>query len=128
VGGDFDGLTRLRRPAGLDDALPALPGKFVIVPDGDERPTRSRVLQIRIGEVALVDDAIAVDRERVMEVGGFAAISNSADVVDRAIVPRLHLVGIFDDLVNEITEVENEPELIGGRRALILRRSSGDSR
>src|SRR4026207_1708101 len=39
-----------------------LPGKFVVVPDGDERPTRSRVLQVGIGKVALVDDAIALDR------------------------------------------------------------------
>src|SRR6185295_3638440 len=67
-----------------------------------------------------------------MEVGGFTAIRNSADVVDRAVVPRLHLVGVFDDLVNEITEVEHETELgiannawaaaqSGGRRALILK-------
>src|SRR5450432_3278886 len=39
----------------------------------------------------------------------------------RAVVPRRQLVGIFDDLINEITEVENETELIGGRRALILK-------
>src|SRR6476620_4261360 len=48
------------------------------------------------------------------------AIGNPADVVDRAVVPRRHLVGISDDLINEITEVKNETELIGGRRALIL--------
>src|SRR5678810_100130 len=51
----------------------------------------------------------------------FTAIGNPADVVDRSVVPSLHLVGIFDDLVNEITEVENETKLIGGRRALILK-------
>src|SRR5882672_3774009 len=50
-----------------------------------------------------------------------AAIGNAADVVDRAVVPRRHFVGIFDDLINEITEVENKTELIGGRRALILK-------
>src|SRR6476646_5590997 len=47
---------------GLDDALPALPGEFVIVPDGDERPARSRVLQVGVGKVALVNHAIALDR------------------------------------------------------------------
>jgi hypothetical protein len=81
--------------------LSALPGEFVIVPDGDERPTRSRVLQVGIGKVALVDDAIAVDRERVMEFAGLPAIGNPADVVDRAVVPRRQLVGIFDDLIDE---------------------------
>src|SRR3954470_12151066 len=55
-----------------------------------------------------------------MEVAGVTAIGNPTDFVDRAVVPRRQLVGIFDDLVNEITEVENETELIGGRRALIL--------
>src|SRR5215510_12210552 len=56
-----------------------------------------------------------------MEVGGFTAVGNPADVVDRAVVPRLHLVGILDDLIDEITEVEHETESIGGRRALILK-------
>src|SRR4249919_1737452 len=55
-----------------------------------------------------------------MEFAGLAAIGNPADFVDRAVVARRHLVGIFDDLINEITEVEDETELIGGRRALIL--------
>src|SRR5215510_10454082 len=56
-----------------------------------------------------------------MEFAGLTAIGNPADVVDRAVVPRRQLVGIFDDLIDEITEVENETELIGGRRALILK-------
>src|SRR5947209_18203461 len=56
-----------------------------------------------------------------MEFPGLAAIGNPADFVDRAVVPRRQLVGILDDLINEITEVENETELIGGRRALILK-------
>src|SRR5262245_42821435 len=72
VGGDLDRLTGSRIASGLDDALPALPREFVVVPDADERPTRARVLQIGIGEVALVDDAIAVDRQRVMEIAGLA--------------------------------------------------------
>src|SRR5882724_6779168 len=66
-----------------------------------------------------------------MQFAGVTSIRNPADVVDRAVVPRRHLVGILDDLINEITEVENETELIitkhwavaqfGGRRALILK-------
>src|SRR6188768_357489 len=56
-----------------------------------------------------------------MEVAALAAIGNSADVVDRAVVPRRRLVRISDDLINEVTEVENEPELSGGHRALILK-------
>src|SRR5215212_1268168 len=55
-----------------------------------------------------------------MEFAALAAVGNPADFVDRAVVPRRQLVGIFDDLINEVTEVENETELIGGCRALIL--------
>src|ERR1051325_9158348 len=56
-----------------------------------------------------------------MEFAGLAAIGNPADVVDRAVVPRRQFLGIFDHLINEIAEVENETELIGGRRPLILK-------
>src|SRR3954471_3129263 len=57
-----------------------------------------------------------------MEFAGLAAaIGDPANLVDRAVVPRRRLVGILDDLINEITEVENETELIGGRRGLILK-------
>src|SRR5262245_4496883 len=55
-----------------------------------------------------------------MELAGLTAIGNSADFVDRAVESRRQLVGIFDDLINEITEVEDETELIDGRRALVL--------
>src|SRR5215469_11126363 len=56
-----------------------------------------------------------------MEVAAFTAIGNPADFVDRAVVARRYLVGIFDDFINEVTEVETETELIGARRALILK-------
>src|SRR5262245_47965344 len=59
------------------------------------------------------------------------AIGNPADIVDRTVVPRRHFVGILDDFINEITEVEHETELgianawaaaqAGGRHALILK-------
>jgi hypothetical protein len=47
--------------ARLDDALPALPREFVIVPDADERPARAGILEVGISEIAFVDDAIAFD-------------------------------------------------------------------
>ena len=55
-----------------------------------------------------------------MEFAGLAAIGNPADFVDRAVVPRRHLVGVFDHLINEITEVEHEAELIGGKEGITL--------
>src|SRR5262249_31782693 len=120
VGGDLDRLARLRRASGLDDALPAFPGEFVIVPHADERPARARVFPVGVGPGTPVDGAGSIHRERPMEFAGYTAIGNPADVVDRTVVPRRHLVGILDELINEITEVDDETELFGGRRALIL--------
>src|SRR3954465_8430904 len=56
-----------------------------------------------------------------MEFAGLAAIGNPGDFVDGPVLPRRQLIGIFDDLINKITEGRHETELIGGRRALVLK-------
>ena len=128
VGGDLDGLAGLRLAARLDDALSALPREFVIVPDGDERPARAGILEVGISEIALVHGAIAVDGQRVVELAALSPIGNARDLIDRAVVACLHLVGILDHLVDEIAQVQNEVELFGGGSAFIFVRSSGDRR
>src|SRR6185503_7135246 len=45
---------------------------------------------------------------------------NASDVVDGAVVAGLHLVGILNDLVDEVAKVENETELLGGGSAFIF--------
>ena len=75
-----------------------------------------------VSNAAEAEEAVAEIKKNGGEAVAIKAdVGNPADVVDCAVVPRRHLVGIFDDLVNEITEVENETESIGGRRALILK-------
>ena len=73
VGGDLDALARPRL-AGLLDALPALPREFVVVPHGDERPARASVLEVGIGEIALVDGPVAIDGQRYVEVADLRAV------------------------------------------------------
>ena len=92
----------------------------MIVPDGDERPARAGVLQVGIGEIAAIDGAIAVERQRNVEIADLLAVGNARDLVDRAVVAGLHLVRIFDDLVDEVAEVQHETELSLRRRALVL--------
>ena len=92
----------------------------MIVPDRHERPARPRVLQVGIGEIAAIDGAIAVEGERIMELADLAAVGDARDLVDRAVVARLLLLGILNDLVDEVAEVEHETELLGGGRALVL--------
>jgi hypothetical protein len=69
--------------------------EFVIVPHADERPARAGVLQVGIVQIALVDGAIAVDRQRNVEVADLVAVGDAGDLVDRAVVAGLHLVGIL---------------------------------
>ena len=78
------------------------------------------VLQIGIGQVAFVDRAIAFNRQREMKLADLPAVWNARDLVNRAVVTRFHFVGIFDDLVDEIAEVQNETELLGGGSAFIF--------
>src|SRR6185312_7341052 len=117
---DLDALARLLERPRLDDALPALPREFVVVPHRDEQPARARVLEVGIGEIAFVDGAVAIDGQRDVEVADLVAIRDARDLVDRAVVACLHLVGIFDHLVDEIAEVQNETELLGGGSAFIF--------
>src|SRR5215831_1427668 len=82
IGGDLHALARLHERAGLDDALPAPPGKFVVVPHGDERPARARVLKVGVVEIALVDGAITVERQRNVEIADLVSVGNPRDLVD----------------------------------------------
>ena len=43
-----------------------------------------------------------------------------ADLVDGAVVTGLDLLRVLDDLVDEVAEVQDEPELVLGRGALVL--------
>src|SRR6185369_6344563 len=94
VGGDLDGLAGLRRAARLDDALPALPREFVIVPHADEGPSGAGILKVGVSEIAFVDDAIAFDGQRYVEVADLVAVRYARNFIDRAVVACLHLVGI----------------------------------
>ncbi len=55
-----------------------------------------------------------------MEVADLLAAGNARDLVNLAVVSSLHLVRIFNDLVDEVAEVKHEIELVFGRGALIL--------
>src|ERR1700728_1255729 len=120
VGGDLDALSRAFGSSCLLDALPPLPGEFGIVPHRHERPASPRILQVWIGKIAAIDDAVAVDRQRIVELADLAAIGDPRDLVNRTVVPCLHFFGVFDDLVDEIAEVQDKTELVRRRRPLVL--------
>ena len=106
------------------DRLPRQPREFVVVPDAHERPARTRVLQVGIDEVALVQRAVVVERTGHGEavVGDLAAVLVRHRERDLPIVamPVLDLVRRLDDLVDEIAQVQHEAEALVRRRALVL--------
>src|SRR5262249_44625734 len=108
IGGDLYALTRLLERAGLHDALPALPGKFVIVPDGNERPARAGILEVGVVEIAPVDGTITVDRQRNVEIADLVSVGDARDLVDGAVVAGLHLVRVLDHFVDEVAEMQDE--------------------
>ena len=92
----------------------------MIVPHRHERPAGPRVLEVWIGEIGRVDGAIAIDGQRMWKLPTLLAIGDARDLIDRTVVSRLHFVGILDDLVDEIAEVQDETELVFWRRVFIF--------
>ena len=120
IGGDAQRLRGLDLAAVFDEALPALPREFVVVADADERKMRAGVLDVGIVDMRAIDMAIAGEVGRHVEIAHLAAVGNAAEVVDGARIAVRHLVGIFDDFVDEVAQMEHEAELAIGGRALVL--------
>src|SRR5262245_29106125 len=62
-----------------------------------------------------------------MKVTNLLTIRKTRDLVDLAVVARLHLVRILNDFVNEVAEMKHELELLGRRSPLILENHSAVS-
>src|SRR4029077_9392179 len=94
--------------------------EFVIVPDAHERPARTRILQVGIGEIALPNRAVSLDSCRNVENRGLQSVRNARNLVEIAAKAGLSILRILHDLVDEISKVKDEIELVLGARALIL--------
>jgi methionine synthase II (cobalamin-independent) len=92
----------------------------VVVADAHERKMRARVLDVGIVDMCAIDMAIAGEVGRHVEIAHLAAVRNAATVVDGARIAVRHLVGIFDDFVDEVAQMEHEAQFAIGRRALVL--------
>ena len=120
VGGDLDRLPGLLELRVLQDALPTLPREFVVVPDAHKRPASARVLQVGVGEIALPDRAVSLDRRRDVENSGLQRVRNPRNLVEFPAEAGLPVFWILHDLVDEIAKVQDEIELVLGPRPLIL--------
>jgi hypothetical protein len=95
----------------------------VVVPHGHERKPGSRILQVRIVQVHAIELAIVREaRGDVKALRNLLAVLIANQVAELAIVALTvrRILGIVDDLVDEVAEVQHEGELIGRRRALVF--------
>jgi hypothetical protein len=120
IGRDAQCLSRLRLAVVLDGALPSLPREFVIVADADEREVGAGILNVRILNRRAIDRPIAVDGRRHMKVVDFTSVGYATDVEHRTIVAMRYFIGVFHDFVDEISEMQDEPQTLIGRSTLIL--------
>jgi hypothetical protein len=82
---------------------------------------RARILQIRIVQVGTIDRAVVVDRGRNVEVVVLLAVGITHELADAAIVHALRpVLRIPDQFVDEIAQMQHEPEAILGRGLLVL--------
>src|SRR4051794_5473571 len=93
----------------------------MIVPDAHERPAGPRVLQVGSGEVALPDRAVSFNRRRKVENGDLQRVRDPRNLVEFAVETGLPFLWILHDLVDEITQVQDEIELVLRPRPLILK-------
>ena len=122
-------LERLRGDPALGageflDRLPAVPGELVVVPDAHEGPARARILQVRVLQVGVVEDAIVLQRVRHPEavLGDRLALRKLDREGDEAVVAMavLDLVRVLHDFVDEVAQVQHEAEPFLGRGALVF--------
>ena len=92
----------------------------MVIADADEREVCAGVLNVRIMNRRAIDRPIAVDRRRHMEVVDLTSVGYATDVEHRTIVAMRNFIGVFHDLVDEISEMQDEPLALIGRSALIL--------
>src|SRR6516225_3801344 len=117
-------LTCLRRtsdPSKLLQALPPNPAEFMVVPHADKRPTCARILQIGIMQIIAVDGAVVSHVGRDMEIIYFLSMWVANDVSQSAVVHALGTVlGVPDNLIDEVTEVKHKAQPICCRGTLVL--------
>ena len=75
------------------------------------------VLDVGIVDMRAIDMAIAGEVSRHVEIGRLTAVRNAAKVVDGVRIAVRHLVGIFDDFVDEVAQMEHETQLDRPARA-----------
>src|SRR5262249_26088812 len=118
---NFAGLRRPPLSVKFLQTLPAQPAEFVVVPHHHKWPTGARVLQVGVVEIRPVDRAIILNRRRNVKVGNLFAALVPNNIPQPPVVHSLRpVLRIPDDFVDEVTQVKDKSQTIGGGCVLIL--------
>src|SRR5262249_44649289 len=95
--------------------------ELVVVPHTHKRPTRPRVLKIRVEEIGSIQRPVVINRSRDMKVTNLLTVLVSNNIAKSARVHACRPVfGIPHDLVNEVPEVKDKGKLLGRGPLLVL--------
>src|SRR5690349_4555903 len=104
-GRHFSRLGRKSFRSKLLETLPSLPAELVVVPHGHEWKMCTRVLQLRVVQIRLIDGAIIVHRGGDVKVRYFFAVRITDYVPDLSGIVCLAVFGVPNQLVNEVAKV-----------------------
>src|ERR1051326_1562285 len=111
-GGHFSRLGRKSFRSKLLETLPSLPAEFVVVPHGHKRKMCTSILQLRVVQIRSIDGTIILHRGGDVKVGYFFAVRITYYVSYLAGVVCLAVFAVPNQLVNEITKVQDETEFL----------------
>src|SRR6185437_15118012 len=110
--------------AKLLETLPSLPAELVIVPHGHKRKMCTRVLQLRVVQIGLIDGTIIVHRGGDVKVLYFFAARITDYVPNLPGIVCLAVFGVPNQLINEVAKVQDETQFFRLRSAFVLKNHS----
>src|SRR6185437_14276074 len=116
----FSRLGRKSFRSKLLETLPSLPAELVVVPHGHKRKMCTRVLQLRVVQICLVDGTIILHRVGDVKVRYFFAVRITDYVPYLTGIVGLAVFGVPNQLVNEVAKVQDETEFLVLRSAIVL--------
>src|SRR5262252_2177239 len=116
----FSRLGRKSFRSKLLETLPSLPAELVVVPHGHKRKMCTRVLQLGVVQICLIDGAIILHRGGDMKVRYFFAVRITDYVPYLSGVVCLAVFGIPHQLINEVPKMQDETQFVRLRSAVVL--------
>src|SRR5262249_54744022 len=120
VRGHFSSLGRDIPVPKVLETLPPQPAEFVVVPHGDKRKMCTRILYFGVVQICLIDRTVIVHRGRDMKIFVLFTARITDQVSYLSGVVLLAVLGVPNQLVNEVAKVKDKAQLFRLRSAFVL--------